>query len=110
MAQNHTAPPRSKSTPPIFLEPQTYRRRRLMDGARLLPALGVMLWMVPLLWPTDTSGVDQLVSMSSAMKYIFLVWLLLIVVAGGIWLKARGTPADDASNPDDRSPRHPGPD
>jgi len=107
MAQNHTTPPRSKPTPPIFLEPQTYRRRRLMDGARLLPALGVMLWMVPLLWPTDTSGVDELVSMSSAMKYIFLVWLGLIVVAGAIWLKARGATVDDA---DDPSTRQAGPD
>jgi len=110
MAQNQNTPQRSKTPPPVFLEPQTYRRRRLMDGARLLPALGVLLWMVPLLWPTDSSGVDQLVSMSSAMKYIFVVWLGLILVAGGIWLKARGTLVDETGDPDDPSARQPGSD
>ena len=30
---------------------KTYRRRRLMDVARLLPVLGALLFAVPLMWP-----------------------------------------------------------
>ena len=35
----------------VFLERETYRRRRIMDAARLLPLLGVALFALPLLWP-----------------------------------------------------------
>ena len=93
---------RSPANPgsPVFLEPQSYRRRRLMDGARILPAFGVLLWMVPLLWPTGSSDVDSPMSMSSAMLYIFTVWVLLICVAVGIWMKTRAGPSENADGQD----------
>ena len=37
--------------PTLFLERQSYRRRRLSEVARLMPIFGAGLFMVPLLWP-----------------------------------------------------------
>ncbi|MCG7495211.1 hypothetical protein [Thalassobius sp. Cn5-15] len=56
---------------PLFLERRSYRLRRLMDAARLMPFLGALLFAVPLLWgANDTGGVSS----SRAMLYIFAVW------------------------------------
>lgn len=59
---------------PIFLARETYRRRRVIDAARLLPVLGVALFMLPLLGvgarSTGWNGI-----------YLFLVWFGLIVAA-----------------------------
>ncbi|MDA7425590.1 hypothetical protein [Thalassococcus lentus] len=66
----------------VFLQKQTYRRRRLADSARVLPVLGLLLWMVPLLW--GASGKGQ--SASSALIYIFAVWGGLVVCAAFIIL------------------------
>lgn len=67
----------------LFLERRSYRQRRLMDAARLLPVVGALLWLVPLLWPQ--SGADPAmgagVSTSSAMLYIFGVWTFLALAA-----------------------------
>jgi hypothetical protein len=65
-----------KPTPPLFVQRETYRSRRLMDAARLLPVLGACLFAVPLLWPDEGGGA---ISTSRAMIYIFGVWALLIV-------------------------------
>ena len=64
---------------PVFLERRTYRRRRLRDAARLLPVLGVLLLLVPLLW---SSGDDAATGTARGFIYVFAVWLGLIVVAG----------------------------
>lgn len=57
---------------PLFLGQSTYRARRLGDAARLLPALGVILFLLPLLIrPADSS---------TAFLYVFGIWGLLIVV------------------------------
>ncbi|WP_417475190.1 hypothetical protein [Leisingera sp.] len=59
----------------------TYRRRRLMDIARLLPVLGALLLALPLLWAeasTHPAARDG-VSMSTAIIYVFAVWAGLIV-------------------------------
>jgi len=70
--------------PSVFLERQTYRRRRLMDAARLLPVLGALMFAVPLLWPgADDPGGAAPVPTSRAIRYIFGVWALLIL--GNIW-------------------------
>jgi hypothetical protein len=95
MVQDLSAPPKARSANPVFLEPQTYRRRRLMDAARLLPAVGALLWMIPLLWPTGSSEVANPVSMSTAILYIFAVWLGLILIAAGIWVRTRTGPSED---------------
>ena len=62
---------------PLFLARGTYRQRRLRDAARLLPILGGVLWMIPLLWPRGADG--QLVSV--ALLYIFGVWAGLTLLA-----------------------------
>ncbi|MBY6065920.1 hypothetical protein KUW17_04160 [Leisingera aquaemixtae] len=61
-------------------ERQTYRRRRLMDIARLLPVLGALLLALPLLWPEAASHPAGRggVSMSAAIIYVFAVWTGLI--------------------------------
>ncbi|MDX5401781.1 MAG: hypothetical protein LPK02_05410 [Rhodobacterales bacterium] len=67
---------------PRFLERRRYRQRRLMDAARLLPLLGVVLWLIPLLWPQrDPAGEVAAVSTSNAILYIFGVWILLALIA-----------------------------
>jgi len=74
---------------PIFVQRRTYRRRRLADGARLLPLLGAVLFMVPLLWQaggeTPTGDVQELRDGNRTawvMTYLFLVWLGLAVLSG----------------------------
>ena len=62
---------------PLFLARGTYRQRRLRDAARLLPVVGALLWMIPVLWPRGADG--QLVSV--ALIYIFGVWAGLIGLA-----------------------------
>lgn len=74
---------------PVFLERRSYRQRRLTDAARLLPVLGVLLWLVPLLWPQGgggaATGAEEVaaVSMSDAVLYIFGVWVFLALAS---WL------------------------
>ena len=78
---------------PLFLERRSYRLRRMMDAVRLLPLLGLGLWMVPLLWSTGGDGVEP-VSMSRALMYIFGVWALLIAVTLAFWGRLRRAPGD----------------
>lgn len=76
----------------VFLERETYRRRRIMDAARLLPLLGMALFAVPLLWPRpgDPEAAGDPVSMSAAVQYIFGIWAFLILLAFLFGLKSRG--------------------
>ncbi|UWQ93309.1 hypothetical protein K3727_07510 [Rhodobacteraceae bacterium M382] len=63
----------------LFLEHRSYRRRRLMDVAKLLPILGSVLFLVPLFWLLGGASADP-VPTSRAVIYIFVVWALLICV------------------------------
>jgi hypothetical protein len=65
---------------PVFLERATYRQRRLVDAARLLPLLGVFLWAMPLLWGTGGTAT------SAAILYIFAAWLGLVIGAAALAL------------------------
>ena len=69
-------PEGGKKAPPVFLERQSYRRRRLMDAARLMPAIGALLFAVPLLWPR--AGEVGAVATSDAIRYLFIIWAVLI--------------------------------
>ena len=60
---------------PLFLARQSYRRRRLGDAARLIPLLGVVLLLIPVLWSTGHRT-------SFGIIYIFAVWGGLIVIIG----------------------------
>lgn len=63
---------------PLFLARRSYRRRRMMDAVRLLPALGAVLLMLPLLWrPAESAEPDT----AHGMIYLFAVWVLLILAA-----------------------------
>ncbi|MGI9395637.1 MAG: hypothetical protein ACR2OY_13385 [Boseongicola sp.] len=61
------------SPDPIFLARQSYRRRRLGDAAKLIPVVGAILLLMPILWggAARTSG---------GLLYIFAVWAILIVL------------------------------
>ncbi|MCB1401104.1 MAG: hypothetical protein KDJ82_15350 [Rhodobacteraceae bacterium] len=60
---------------PLFLARQSYRRRRMMDAARLLPVLGSVLFMMPVLWrPAETPLADT----GPGAVYLFAIWALLI--------------------------------
>lgn len=68
----------SRKQSPLFLERRSYRLRRVMDGARLLPFLGAVLWVLPMLWASPEA---EPVRTSRAMAYVFLVWLLLVALS-----------------------------
>ncbi len=61
-----------RSEQPIFLERESYRRRRLGDAAKLSPVLGFVLFLVPSLWAGKGSTAGGLV-------FLFTVWAFLIV-------------------------------
>lgn len=85
----------------LFLERHSYRRRRLMDGARLLPIFGIFLFLVPLLWPTgdaDSAGIAP-PSMSRAMLYLFACWALVVMIAAVFGRIVRGTDRGDPPGP-----------
>lgn len=63
---------------PVFLERKSYRQRRLRDGARMLPVLGAMLWLIPLLWNRNEGAATV---NGDAMLYLFGVWVLLIILS-----------------------------
>ncbi|GHH01994.1 hypothetical protein [Pseudodonghicola xiamenensis] len=81
MSDGAEEPVAGKKTPSVFLERQSYRRRRLMDAARLLPVLGALLFAVPLIWPR--AGQPGAVQSSHGVIYIFTVWAVLIL--GNLW-------------------------
>jgi hypothetical protein len=66
----------SKAPSPLFLEREAYRRRRLADAARILPAAGLVLFLLPALWrqPGDPNTAAEAL-------YLFAVWALLILIA-----------------------------
>ncbi len=58
---------------PLFLARQSYRRRRLGDAARLVPVLGIILFVLPVLWSDAARTAGGLI-------FLFTVWALLIVL------------------------------
>lgn len=64
--------------PPLFLERKVYRRRRLADAARLLPLLGTLLFMIPLLWAPQNSPESDT---AAGGLFLFCVWSGLIAAA-----------------------------
>lgn len=79
----------------LFVERQTYRRRRVQDAARFLPVLGIVLVMVPLLWAEGPEGV----SMSGAIRYLFILWALLVGAAMVLSLYLREDKAGEGEDP-----------
>ena len=83
----------------MFLEPRSYRMRRMLDAARLWPLLGLALWMVPLMWPRPESAADPM-PMSAALSYLFGVWAVLILGSWLLWRRVgRGEASEKADPP-----------
>jgi len=87
---------------PLFLARRPYRRRRVMDAARLLPLLGGFLFLLPMLWaprpehPRSTAG-DGI--------YLFVVWGILIAIAA--LLAMRLGSELERGGPDETAPERP---
>lgn len=90
-----TPPPLRPNRQGLFLARESYRQRRLRDAARMLPVVGVVCWMLPLLWRRegDTHG-----GMAAAVAFVFVAWLVLIVATA---LIARRIAPDADPAPDD---------
>lgn len=74
-----------------FLERKSYRQRRLVDAARLLPFAGAIGFLMPLIWPADLSaGADT----ARGGLYLFVVWFLLIAAAFALSRRLR-TPVNE---------------
>jgi hypothetical protein len=58
--------------------PQT-NRKRILDGGKLVPVVGVFLFLLPLTWPEADSA--EPIRMSAAIGYIFICWCAIIVGA-----------------------------
>ncbi|WP_438960712.1 hypothetical protein [Nereida sp.] len=58
----------------VFLQRDTYRRRRIGDAIKLLPIAGVVLFFMPLLLGTP----EQPAQTSSLGLFIFFSWFALI--------------------------------
>ena len=87
-----------KPPAPPFLARRAYRLRRLTDAARFLPALGLVLFLLPLLWPDATTG---RAGTAPGAAYLFLAWGGLILLTG---LVAGRLAAADRDNPDSGEP------
>ncbi len=76
---------------PVFLERDLYRRRRVIDAAKLLPILGLALFLLPVL--TMDLGQPAHVSTSGRLIYFFSVWFFLIAIAFVLsrWLRPEVT-------------------
>lgn len=80
---------------PVFLARRTYRRRRLVDAARILPVLGAVLFLLPvlLLAPGEEGR------LSVRVIYFFSVWLGLVACAAGLALSLRRGGAEKGAEP-----------
>jgi hypothetical protein len=91
--------PKTRPRPPEFLERSSYRLRRLMDAARLLPVFGLILLLLPLMRDHSATGQG---SIATEAVYLFGVWLGLVLIALGMSLGLRRAlpPPPDAAPPD----------
>ncbi|PJI92381.1 hypothetical protein BC777_1230 [Yoonia maricola] len=79
-----------KPKPPVFLQRDSYRQRRVRDAVKLLPFAGVVLLAIPLAWKSGTSE-DQIGA--NGLLYIFGVWVLLIVLSALLSAFIRADPS-----------------
>ena len=87
------APQRSR-----FVERRAYRRRRMVDAARLLPIAGAALICLPLLW----RGVEgEAAKTTHVMLFLFLLWGGLAIVSALI-SAFLGPAADSETEPGSR--------
>lgn len=87
--------PASGQRGPLFLPRPEYRKRRLVDAARLLPVFGGFLMFLPILWaPGGAQGRDT----ARDGIYLFVIWAVLVGLAA--WLApSLADAADDGADP-----------
>ena len=78
-----------------FRARQGYLQRRRGDAARLLPILGLLLFMLPLLWVIG----DAAPRTARGVIYIFAVWAVLILAAGWLAPRLMSPPPDGPDRP-----------
>ncbi|MQY43024.1 hypothetical protein GG681_10250 [Epibacterium sp. SM1969] len=65
-----------------FVDRRTYRRRRLMDISRMLPAFGLLLFVLPLMWlpapGAEVGATETSRPLSSVLIYVFSTWVFLV--------------------------------
>lgn len=88
---------------PLFVGRRAYYRRRMADAARLMPFLGIGLFMFPLFWivpetggTTSDGSAETSVRTVSVMVYLFIVWIGLAAASGLI--SRRLQPEPDAKH------------
>ena len=65
-----------RPTRPLFVERETYRRRRLLDAARILPVAGLVAVLLPVLWSAGGQT-----STAAEGLYLFALWGALVILA-----------------------------
>ena len=71
----------TRPSQPLFLERETYRRRRLADAARVLPVAGLIAVILPVLWlRPDGQGLN----IAAEAFYLFALWAVLIVLSAAL--------------------------
>ena len=78
----------------IFLERQSYRRRRLADAAKLLPLVGFVMILMPILWADEARTAGGII-------YLFSVWAILIAVVAFVSRGLTGTEPEHFEPPVD---------
>ncbi len=88
---------------PLYLARESYRRRRAMDAARILPFLGIFLFALPRLWGAEAGPGEETAREG---LYLFTVWGGLIVAAAllGRWLAPSLDARTDAEAADPAGP------
>lgn len=68
----------NETSRPLFVAQATYRARRTMDAARLLPLFGAILFLglLPLIRSNNSEGV-----ISGSILFMFGAWVVLIALA-----------------------------
>lgn len=84
---------------PLFVERESYRRRRVMDAARILPVAGLVLVLLPVLW-TQSGKLGT----AGESIYLFALWLVLIVAAAVLSRPLRNAIRRDAARPERLEP------
>ncbi|WP_138470141.1 hypothetical protein [Poseidonocella sp. HB161398] len=83
----------SAPRPPLFLERESYRHRRLVDASRIVPVFGMILFFVPLLWPQPEEAPSALAERGI---YLFVAWGGLVAATAAISVRLQSRLRDEA--------------
>ena len=64
----------------VFLPKKTYRNRRLIDVAKIVPFIALFFALMPIMWGND----GALANVSKSFVYFFGIWLGLILFQYGL--------------------------